>query len=74
MINIFNMFLVQFWRLQASFKPFYDYSKINLQQDVLIFNNWYVPFLNRLSAFSQKSEKLYTIRTWLLSNWSLLLN
>ena len=35
------MFFVQFWRLQASFKPFYDSSKINLQQDMLIFNDKY---------------------------------
>ena len=45
MINISNIFLVQFWRLQASSKAFYDSSKIISQQDMFIFNNWYVPFL-----------------------------
>ena len=75
MINISNIFLVQFWRLQASSKPFYNSSKINLQQDMLIFNNWYFPFLIfSVHLLKRVNEKLYTSCTWLLSNWSLLLN
>ena len=75
MINISSIFLVQFWRLRGSSKPFYNSSKINLQQDMLIFNNWYIPFLTvSVHPLKRVNEKLYTSCTWLLSNWSLLLN
>ena len=61
------MFLVQLWRLEASSKPFYDPSKINLQQDMLIFSNWYVPFLI-FSVHSLKREKnIYY--SYLVSEW-----
>ena len=42
---------------------------------MLIFNNWHVPFLIfSVHPLKKVNQKLYTIRTWLLSNWSLLLN
>ena len=75
MTNISTIFLVQFWRLRANSEPFYDSSKIDLQQSMLIFKNGYVPFLIvSVHPLKKVNEKLYSIRTWLLSNCSLFLN
>ena len=39
MKNISNMFLAQCWRLETSFRPFYDLIKMTIKQDLAIFNN-----------------------------------
>ena len=45
MTNISNMFLAQCWRLETSSRPFYDFIKTAIYQDLPIFNNEHVPFL-----------------------------
>ena len=46
MTNISNMFLAQFWRLESSSRPFYDFIKMVILRDLAIFNSWYLPILN----------------------------
>ena len=38
MTNISNMFLAECWRLETSCRPFYDFIKMTIQQDLAIFN------------------------------------
>ena len=45
MTNISNMFLAACWRLETSSRFFYDFIKTTIQQDLAIFNSWYIPFL-----------------------------
>ena len=68
------MFLVQRWRLETSSRPFYDFTKITIWQDLAIFHSWHLPFLNVPYSPFQWNEILESWRDWLLSNWSRLLN
>ena len=43
--NIANMFLAQCWRLETSSRPFYDFIKMTIGQDLTIFNSLHLPFL-----------------------------
>ena len=45
MIIISNMFLAQGWRLEASSRPFNDFIKMIIWQDLAIFNSGHLPFL-----------------------------
>ena len=45
MTNIPNMFLAESWRLETSFRLFYDFIKMARQQDLAIFNGWHTSFL-----------------------------
>ena len=40
-----NMFLTQCWGLETSSTPFYDFMKMTIQQDLVIFNSRHLPFL-----------------------------
>ena len=61
MTNISNMFLAECWRLKTSSRFFYDFIKMTIQQDVVIFNGWHIPFLIGLYS-SYQIAKLK--RTW----------
>ena len=74
MTNISNMFLAEWWRLETSSRPFYDFIKMTIQQDLAIFNGWHIPFLIVLYSPFQKNETLESWHIWLLSNWGRLLN
>ena len=74
MTDISNMFLTECCRLETSFRLFYDFIKITIQQDLAIFNGWHIPFLIVLYSPLQKHETLESWHIWLLSNWGGLLN
>ena len=69
--NISNMFLAQCWRLKTSSRPFYDFIKMTIQQDLANFNSCNLPVPS--SPF-QKIKTLESWHNWLLSNWNRLLN
>ena len=71
--NISNTFLAECWRLETSSRPFYDFIKVTIQQDLAIFNSWHMPFLIVLYSPFQKM-KYWNLDIWLLSNWGRLLN
>ena len=52
--NSFSMFLAECWRLETSSRPFYDFIKKTIQQDLAIFNGWHMPFLIVLYSPFQK--------------------
>ena len=58
MTNISSMFWAQCWRLETSSRPFYDFVKMTIYQDLAIFNSWYLPFLNVPYSPFQKNETL----------------
>ena len=71
----------RFWRLETSSKLFYDFSKTTEQQNLFIFSTWYyidssIIFSTwyRLNTLSQSRGKLWAFDSWLLSNWSKLVN
>ena len=72
--NIPNMFLDQCWRMETSSRLFYDSIEMMIQQDVVIFNSWHLPFLIVVFSHFQKNETLDSWHGWLLSNLSRLLN
>ena len=74
MTEISNIFLAECWRLETSSRLFYDFIKITIQQDLVIFNGWHIPFLIVLYSPLQKHETLESWHIWLLSNWGKLLN
>ena len=74
MRNISNMFLAQCWRLETSFRSFYDFIKMAIDQNLAIFNSWHLPFLIVPYSHFQKNETLESWNSWLLSNLSRLLN
>ena len=45
MTDISNMFLAECWRLETSCRPFYDFIKMTILQDLAIFNGSHIPFL-----------------------------
>ena len=72
MTNISNMFLAEWWRLETSSRPFYDFIKMTIQQDLAIFNGWHIPFLIVLYSPFQKNETLESWHIWLLKRtWNL---
>ena len=74
MTNISKLFLAQCWRLETSSRPFYDFIKMTIQQDLAIFNGWHIPLLIVLYSPFQKNETLESWHIWLLSNWGRFLN
>ena len=66
--------MAQCWWLETSFRPFYDFNEIPIQQDLTIFSSWYLPFLILPYLPFQKNETLETWHKWLLSDCSRLLN
>ena len=72
--NIPNMILTHCWGMKTSSRPFYNFNKMTIYQDLSIFSSWYVPFLNLHYSPFQKNETLETWHNWLLSNWIMLLN
>ena len=61
MTNIFNMFLAQCWKLETSSRPFYDFIKMKIEQDLVIFNSQNLPFLIVHYSHFQESE---TLESW----------
>ena len=55
MTDISNMFFGQFWRLETSSKPFYDFIKMT--QDLAFFDSWHLVLIVPYSP-SQKNEIL----------------
>ena len=74
MTDISNMFLTECCRLETSFRLFYDFIKITIQQDRAIFNGWHIPLLIVLYSPLQKNEIPESWHILLLSNWGGLLN
>ena len=74
MENISNIFWTQFWALETSCRPFYNFSKMTIEEDLAILNNWHLPFLIVPYSFFKKNETLESWHNWLLSNLSRLLN
>ena len=74
MTNISNMFLAECWRLETSSRLFYDFIKMAIQQDLVIFNGRHIPFLIAFYSPFLKNETLESWHIWLLSNWGRLLN
>ena len=74
MTNISNLFLAQCWRLESSFRPFYDFIQMAIERNLVIFNSWHLPFLIVCYSHFQKNETLESWNWWLLSNLSRLLN
>ena len=70
--NISNLFLAQCWRLETSSRPFYDFIKMTIGQDLAIFDSWHLPVL--IVPYSPKNETLESWHNWLLSNFSRLPN
>ena len=58
MTNFSNMFLAECWRLETSFRLFYDFIKMTIQQDLAIFNGRHTPFLIVLYSPFQKNKTL----------------
>ena len=57
MTNFSNMYLALCWRLETSFRPFYDFIKMIMYQDLAVFNSWHFKFLIVLySPFQKKME------------------
>ena len=50
--------LTQCWRLETSSRPFYDFIKMTIYQDLPIFHSSYLPFLNVPYSPFQKNETL----------------
>ena len=72
MTNISNMFLAECWRLETSSRLFYDFIKMTIQQDLVIFNGWHIPFLIVFYSPFQKNETLESWHIWLLKRtWNL---
>ena len=65
---------VQCWRLETSSRSFYDFIKMTIKRDLVIFNSWLLPFLIVGYSHFQKNETLESWHSWLLSNLSRLLN
>ena len=57
MTEIPSMFLAQYWRLETSSRPFYTFIKVPIQRDLVIFNNWHLPFLMSLIYLYKKKRK-----------------
>ena len=74
MANISNIILAQCWRMETSSRPFYDFIQMTIQQDVVIFNSWHLPFLIVAFSHFQKDETLESSHGCLLSNLCRLLN
>ena len=72
--NFSNMYLALCWRLETSFRAFYDFIKMIMYQDLAVFNSWHFKFLIVLYSPFQKNGTLESCHVWLLSNWSRLLN
>ena len=56
--NISNMFLTECWRLKTSSRLFYDFIKIAIQQDLVVFNGCHLLFSIVLYSPFQKNETL----------------
>ena len=56
MRNISNMFLARCWTLETSSRPFYDFTRMPIEQDLTIFNSWHLPFL--IFPYSPFQKKL----------------
>ena len=74
MTNISDIFLAQCWRLETRSRPFYDFIKITILRDLVIFNSWHLPFLIVPYSPFQKHETLEFWHKSLVSSWSRLLN
>ena len=74
MTNISNIFLIQWWRLETSSRPLYDFIEMTKKRGLAICNSWQLLFL--IVSFSpfQKYQALKSWHNWLFSNWSRLLN
>ena len=58
MTDISNMFLAECWRLETSFRLFYDFIKMTILRDQAIFNSGHLSFLTVPYSTFQKSETL----------------
>ena len=56
--NIYYMFLAQWWRLETSFRLFYDFIKMTILRDLALFNSWHLPYLNVPNTPFQNNERL----------------
>ena len=60
--------MAQFWILETSSMPFYDFNKMAIQLDLSICSSWYLPFLfSNIHPFKKmKHWKLDIISYWLI--------
>ena len=56
------------WRLETSSRLFCDFIKLTIQQNLAIFNSWYLSILILPYLLFQKNETLEYWHNWLLSN------
>ena len=52
------MFFAQYWRLETSSRPFYDFIKITMQRDLAMFNSRHLPFLDVPYPPFQEKQKV----------------
>ena len=58
MTNISNMCLGQLWRLETNSRPFHNFIKMTILQDLAISNCYHLPFLIVPYSPFQKNETL----------------
>ena len=58
MTNISNMFLSQYWRLETSSRPCYDFIEMTNIVRSGHFHSWLLPFLNAPYSPFHKNETL----------------
>ena len=58
MKNITDIFLAECWILETSSRLFYDFIKMTIQQDLVIFNGCHILFSIVLYSPFQKNETL----------------
>ena len=56
MVNIFNIFLAQGWRLEISHRVFHDFIEITIQQDLAVFDSTQLSFVIVIYSSFQKKE------------------
>ena len=58
MTNITNIYLAEYLKLKTSSRLFYDFIKMTIQQDLVIFNGCHILFSIVLYSPFQKNETL----------------
>ena len=56
--NISNMFMAQCWKLETSYRPFYDFIEMTRYRSLAIFNSSHLPFLIVPYSPIQKNKTL----------------
>ena len=68
-----NIFLTQCWRWENSSRPFHEFIKTTIYQDLTIFHSLHLNIFKCLLVTFSENETLESCHNWLLSNWNRLL-